>query len=636
MMVPEDNDRFERANDDSLAAGRTTKPSPQQVRDDVYDFEERVVEPPRRTINPPPIATAFNASNRRDSPGGLSVPLPFLIGGGICVALVLTGVTWFALGTPGSRGKPPQALTAIDSPTKPPEPTRAPEAPRTRAPEPAVPPLAAASFAESPNKIDPPVAPGEVSVVDAMQTEEITADVSVADVVPAAPPAGKVPIAAVSPAPNATPAIRVGTPEPADDPVLTAQVRTRAAVVNAQDDGAGKILSTADIVAESEPSVALIKGKLSSGTGFLIAPGLLATNSHVIAKELIANLDVRFVSADEPHKMPLKANLLYEDPERDLAFLSVKTDLKPLRIARAYTFRKGEDITVIGNPGMGDDQVLENAISRGVMSTKAQLDHRTFYQLGISVNPGNSGGPVFDSMGRVIGVVTLKAAKQEATSFCIPIEDIHAALTKLSKETAGDADRYRSRHRTNAAVKNLGGGGALMCLIIDLRRTDAQVNNAAVKDALGKLEPMVAEFDQDVSPSLAANAPRIKNDTLLVKAIKSKLLDLNGNFEKIRSIYADRRNVDDNQLRPLKQSHKRLLTELATALDMEIPPGLMVAFDDHSPSQPMTIITMGPQSLGRYGSRLRQRALAPPGAGLPVGTQRPPSALDRMRARGRR
>ena len=114
---------------------------------------------------------------------------------------------------------------------------------------------------------------------------------------------------------------------------------------------------------------------------------------------------------------------MYEDRKRDIAFLAVKSDLPVLRVAPNYSFVKGEDILVIGNPGLGDEVVLENAISRGVMSSKTVIDGMNYHQMNISINPGNSGGPVFDSLGRVIGVATLKSSKTEAMGFCIPVEE---------------------------------------------------------------------------------------------------------------------------------------------------------------------------------------------------------------------
>ena len=576
--------------------------------DDIYDLDQSAVELPKRAVKSAPVVPARVAADDQDHRGGLTLPMPALVGGALGVALLSILAAWGAVSM--FRGSSPAtadpSAVASNSLSKPPAAAVSTPAPKSDSLPDTPATTVAAAPAPAPNAANPTgpaskAAPGAISVFDAMQTSD--------DIAP--------------------------DPEPVGESDVAAQARAGAAAVATRDDGAGKSLSTAEIVAESEPSVALVKGKGSSGTGFLVGPGLLATNAHVIDDEFISDLEVRFVSADESHKAALKAELLYEDPERDLAFLAVKTDLKPLRVAKSYIFRKGEDVTVIGNPGIGDGQVLENAISRGVMSTKTQIENRNFYQLGIAINPGNSGGPVFDSSGRVIGVATLKAAKQEATGFSIPIEDLQGALAKLSKESSAAADRYRSRHRINTTVKGLGGGGGLMCMIIDLRRADKLTNSAAVKELLGKLEPVVTELDKEVFRTLAVQAPRIKNDPLIAPSVKSKVGEMTENFTRIRSAYSASQNVDDNQLRPWKQTHKRLITDLSTALKLEFPAGMMVAFDDHAPTQ-TTIITMGPQSLGMYNSRLRQRVygggLGNPG--IPGGIARPPSLRDRMRRGG--
>ena len=81
------------------------------------------------------------------------------------------------------------------------------------------------------------------------------------------------------------------------------------------------MLLTVQIVARCEPSVALIKGSVSSGTGFVIRRGIVATNAHVIEEELLSR-GSRFDSQGlEGRQGPLPAQLLYEDRKRDRAFL---------------------------------------------------------------------------------------------------------------------------------------------------------------------------------------------------------------------------------------------------------------------------------------------------------------------------
>ncbi len=253
------------------------------------------------------------------------------------------------------------------------------------------------------------------------------------------------------------------TPEPAPAPAA------RPAPAPEPGPAGPATLSTAQIVARCEPSVALVKGRVSSGTGFLVRPGLVATNAHVIDDEFLPDLEVRFPSAPAGQRGPIPADLLYEDPRRDLAFLAVRTGLPALEVARSYRFVKGEDITVIGNPGLGDDVVLENAISRGVMSSRTVIDGQDFLQMSIAINPGNSGGPAFDSAGRVIGVATLKSSKAESMGFCIPVEDLNAALARLDQQQAAARDAASSRHRARAAFKMLTTAGALYAIALDIR-----------------------------------------------------------------------------------------------------------------------------------------------------------------------
>jgi hypothetical protein len=392
--------------------------------------------------------------------------------------------------------------------------------------------------------------------------------------------------------------------------------------------GAGKSLSTAEIVEESEPSIALIKGKTSSGTGFLVGPGLLATNAHVIDDEFVSSLEVRFPSADDAHKGPLPVELLFEDRRRDLAFLGLKTDLPALRVANSYKFRKGEDVTVIGNPGLGPDLVLENAISRGVMSTRATIEGQNFYQLGITINPGNSGGPVFDSSGRVIGVATLKTAKQEALAFSIPVEDLREALDRLAAQSSDDRDKLLSRHRSVCLVKGLGSGGALYCMAMDLRRAAASgSNDPKLVEAKTVFEQIITQLDKTLFPTFRPELPDFQNDPGVVEPVRSRVVQLADNFTKLQSSYNQGGSGD---LNPLKQTHRRLIVELSKALNLEEPKQMLVAFDDHSRAGVVAVPTIvsspgsgSAGSLHQWMLDRRRSAMRPPTVTAPAPASRP-------------
>jgi Trypsin-like peptidase domain len=127
-----------------------------------------------------------------------------------------------------------------------------------------------------------------------------------------------------------------------------------------------KTLTTEEIAARCEKSIAIVSGHSSTGTGFLVRQCLLVTNGHVLSQERIEDVLVTFLSATSES---MSADLVFEDPRSDLALLAVPTDLPPLEVASDQRLRRGQEVTVIGNPGI-DNLVLKNAVSRGVTSTE--------------------------------------------------------------------------------------------------------------------------------------------------------------------------------------------------------------------------------------------------------------------------
>jgi S1-C subfamily serine protease len=216
-----------------------------------------------------------------------------------------------------------------------------------------------------------------------------------------------------------------------------------------------RVLTTPEIVARSEASVALIKGRLESGTGFIAGPGLLATNAHVVAEEPIRTLEIHFPSAPVKDRGPMRARLLYQDSRRDLALMAVETTLPALELSRSHVFNRGEDVTIIGCPAVGGAVLLNNAVSRGVVSTEVRLGGQRFFQLGAAVNHGNSGGPALNSHGQVIGVVTAKAAAEESIGFCIPVEDLISALDKIGAPTPDGVVRVEKQHDLESILRRL-------------------------------------------------------------------------------------------------------------------------------------------------------------------------------------
>jgi Trypsin-like peptidase domain len=180
-----------------------------------------------------------------------------------------------------------------------------------------------------------------------------------------------------------------------------------------------------ELVKECLPSVAIVKGKLGHGTGFMLPQNVLATNAHVVSLEFEENIRVHFPSAPKAQQGPYKAKFIWADLRRDLAFLEVNCDVEPLELAEDYTLKPGQEVIAIGSPGLGGKDFLPNSPTKGLMSNMYKINRQQFYALSMSVNPGNSGGPVIDMSGKVLGMVTLKAKDKDGIAFAIPLEDLN-------------------------------------------------------------------------------------------------------------------------------------------------------------------------------------------------------------------
>ncbi len=434
-----------------------------------------------------------------------------------------------------------------------------------------------------------------------------------------APSAPVAPVASAAPA-SAGPA--PATPPPANGPLTTAQ-----------------------IVARWEPSVALVRGHASIGTGFVVRPGIIATNAHVIDEEFISSLEVQFPSAPEGKKGPLSAELLYEDARRDIAFLSVPTDLPPTEIAPSYNFTKGEDILAIGNPGLGEDVVLENAISRGVMSSKTVIDGMNFLQLNIAINPGNSGGPIFDSSGRVIGVATLKSSKAEAMAFCIPAEELNAALNQLGTPLP----EVDSRHRSRVAFKMLTAAGAMYGIGLEIRaallvRTQPGARpNFVPTEPIAKLDETIKTLDEKLFSLVDQEIPAIKADESMAQGMRDRLEGLWKTYQSMKILYTHPNRQAAQYVSEVQILRARLLKQVQLMqrdLNMAVPAELVRilkvrATDDVSPTIVTRIVPSHVQSrIMRGPTRLAPRGPINPRASVGNSARdRMQSARDRMRSR---
>lgn len=343
-----------------------------------------------------------------------------------------------------------------------------------------------------------------------------------------------------------------------------------------------KVLSPEQIVALHEASVVLIKGATGNGTGFVVAPGVVVTNFHVIEGSTLGELEVYFPGAKPPSKLPTRVtSVRLTDRVRDLAFLSVETSLKPLPVSTTHEFRRGQSVTVIGNPGVGVDLVLENAVSVGVLSTKAEFRGQSFYQVSIGINPGNSGGPCFDSRGEVIGVVTMKASKQEGIAFCVPASDVRSALLAQARVTAAEARRVSSNHDATAVVSRLDRVGDVYATTMELystsmkRAIDAGLTvDVGLRTARDKVGETVLVLDQTMMAGMESISRQVARDAQVPEGVRTKIAELWSNYSELKSYVSNPRGTYltySAKSRELRDQRTRLMGALRLLLD--IPEG---------------------------------------------------------------
>ena len=197
---------------------------------------------------------------------------------------------------------------------------------------------------------------------------------------------------------------------------------------------------------------------VATGTGFAIPGGRIVTNQHVVAgAELVAvRLDGRRV----------RARVLGSDASTDLAILRLPRErqagLPTLPLGRSAGVRPGDTAVAIGNP-FG----LTRTVTAGVVSAVGRRITapdgsriRDAIQTDAAVNPGNSGGPLLDGEGRVIGVIA--QSRGDGLSFAVPIDTLRRISREL--ERRGEVRRAYLGVSTSDPER---GSGALVVEVVE-------------------------------------------------------------------------------------------------------------------------------------------------------------------------
>lgn len=196
----------------------------------------------------------------------------------------------------------------------------------------------------------------------------------------------------------------------------------------------------ATVVAAAERSVVQVIGSgcggRVEGSGFVVAPGVVVTNAHVVA-------GVRGVSVLDSaggHS----ATVVHFDPDEDLAVLEVSALQAPALATESGVVAPGAAGVVLGYPGGGplreagavvlDEKIAvgQNIYARGTVS-------RAIYEVASDIEPGNSGGPLITAGGRVAGIVFAKSVSQNRVGYALVWSEVAAGVETASHHSAAVA-----------------------------------------------------------------------------------------------------------------------------------------------------------------------------------------------------
>jgi len=195
--------------------------------------------------------------------------------------------------------------------------------------------------------------------------------------------------------------------------------------IEIKDVGDVKLDIGSNVIKRSIESTVTIVTNDGFGSGFVISEdGKILTNEHVIngasSIEVIFNNGLR-----------LDAEVVRKDRYYDVAVLQITVGKGykplPLAIGENIGYEVGDDVMAIGTPVAID---LGQTVSRGIVSGNRKHEERLFIQTDVSVSPGNSGGPLINKDGKVIGIITLKISEDraEGLSFAVPINQTLESL----------------------------------------------------------------------------------------------------------------------------------------------------------------------------------------------------------------
>lgn len=172
-------------------------------------------------------------------------------------------------------------------------------------------------------------------------------------------------------------------------------------------------------------SIVGIRAGAGTGTGWVGAPNVIVTNHHVVG--YLSEIDIKTYDGER-----MRARVIHADPRNDIAFVVPlePVELPALELGPSDSVERGEPVVVIGHP-----RRLSMTVTRGIVSAPMRrMERSVVMQTDAAVNRGNSGGPLLDLHGRVLGTIRFIFNEAQNLSFAVPVHEFAAALRALPSE----------------------------------------------------------------------------------------------------------------------------------------------------------------------------------------------------------
>jgi len=179
-----------------------------------------------------------------------------------------------------------------------------------------------------------------------------------------------------------------------------------------------------EVIENSLDSVVTIRTDVSQGTGFILTSrGFIVTNAHVLNGG-------NFIQVVTSKQEIINAQFIGWDTQLDLALIKIPGTHEYLELANSEDIQVGEKVIAIGNP-LG----LQFSVSEGIVSAinrKTPFSPGKYIQTDTALNPGNSGGPLIDKEGLVIGINNFKLGDFEGIGFALESDSIKSGINNIA------------------------------------------------------------------------------------------------------------------------------------------------------------------------------------------------------------